>query len=59
MKSYFQAHSWIGKCFLIELPVPPKYSESSVMIEVDQVLPAPVVGPSTAAYAAGGAVLLV
>jgi len=33
--------------------VPPKYSESSVMIEVDQVLPAPVVGPSTYAYAAG------
>ena len=39
--------------------VPPKYSESSVMIDVDQVLPAPVVGPSTDAYAAGCAVLLV
>jgi hypothetical protein len=39
--------------------VPPKYSESSVMIEVDQVLPVPVVGPSIAAYAAGRAVLLV
>lgn len=38
---------------------PPKYSESFVMIEVDQVLSAPVVGPSTAAYAAGRAGLLV
>jgi hypothetical protein len=39
--------------------VPPKYSESSVMIEVDQVLPAAVVGPLTAAYDAGRAVFLV
>ena len=39
--------------------VPPKYSESSVMIEVDPVLSAPEVGPSTAARTAGRAVLLV
>jgi hypothetical protein len=42
-----------------ELPVPPKYSESSVMIEVDQVLSAPAIRPSTTAYAAERAVLLV
>ena len=42
-----------------EIPVPPKYSESSAMIEVDPVLSAPVVGPSTVALAAGRAVLLV
>ena len=39
--------------------VPPNYSESSVMIEVDQVLPTAVVGGSTAAYDAGRAVFLV
>ena len=39
--------------------VPPKYSESSVMIEVDQVLPAAVVSASTAAFGAGRAALLV
>src|SRR4051794_26056797 len=39
--------------------VPPKYSESSAMIEVDQVLSAPVVGPSTPGVAAMCAVLLV
>jgi hypothetical protein len=39
--------------------VPAKYSESSVMIEVDQLLSAPMVSPSTAALSAGRAVLLV
>jgi hypothetical protein len=43
----------------IQAIVAPKYSESSVMIEVDPVLSAPEVGPSTAARTAGRAVLLV
>jgi hypothetical protein len=34
-------------------PVPPKYSDRSAIIEVDQLSPAPVVGPPTTAYRDG------
>ena len=51
--------SYAGRAWRELAIVPPKYSDQSVIIEVDQLSRAPVVGPRTAAYLAGRFVFII